>query len=371
MTMIPPRKHMALAIDGGGAKGLIVAQALTSLEEALGVKALIDDPSLKILTGTSTGAIIAAGICVGMAAKDLVELYVKGGSKVFPTLAPRWLPGWLRSFLDTMRGVFSNSLYSDKAMKQMLRDYIERYTGNPDFTLGELHKRLKPGQALVITVVDLLDRRTRFIKSYQEEDADWKLWEVVLASSSAPAILPPLQRKGAYYADGGTGSFGNPAYIAAREAIDWSKYKTEDVTLFSFGTGWLDAATFEKAVGKPSSWRLIDWAHNVPNVMIADAARQQSIDIVDDYMRNEATAMDFRRFQIRLDNDFEAFAPTDEGNKGMIEVGKKLGQRVINNQHAFGDDPNYDPEGIRALLLRYRESKAKGGAPNADVPQQG
>jgi patatin-like phospholipase/acyl hydrolase len=197
------------------------------------------------------------------------------------------------------------------------------------------------------------------------------VWEVILASSSAPAILPPLQRNGVYYADGGTGSYGNPAYVAAREAVDWAKYDPRDVTLLSFGTGWLSATNFEKAVGKPSNWHLIDWAHNIPNVMIADAARSQSIDIVDDYMRDEENAMDFRRFQIALDRDFEAFGPTDEGNKGMIEVGKKMGQQIINNQHALGDDPNYDPEGIRDLLLRYRKSKAEGGAAESKTPQKG
>ncbi len=39
------------------------------------------------------------------------------------------------------------------------------------------------------------------------------LWEVALASSSAPTILPVLARQNAYYGDDGVSSFGNPAYI--------------------------------------------------------------------------------------------------------------------------------------------------------------
>ena len=65
MTMTPLRNNTAIAIDGGGIRGLIVARALIALEEELGGGPLIEHPQIKILAGTSTGAIITAGIALG------------------------------------------------------------------------------------------------------------------------------------------------------------------------------------------------------------------------------------------------------------------------------------------------------------------
>src|SRR5689334_22485677 len=96
LVMLAPRDHVALAIDGGGIKGLIVAQALIALEQELGGGPLIKQPAVKILAGTSTGALITAGIAIGMTAQEIADLYIQAGHKVFPPFAP-WLPGFIRS----------------------------------------------------------------------------------------------------------------------------------------------------------------------------------------------------------------------------------------------------------------------------------
>ena len=90
--MTPLRNNVALAIDGGGIKGLIVARALMALEDELGGEPLIRPPQLKVLAGTSTSAIITAAIAMGMRAKEITQLYVSMGQEVFPRLTPRWLP---------------------------------------------------------------------------------------------------------------------------------------------------------------------------------------------------------------------------------------------------------------------------------------
>src|SRR5450432_668800 len=362
MSMTPPRTNLAIAIDGGGAKGLIVAQALLALEQAFGGKPLIEYPNLKILTGTSTGTIIGAGIALGMTGKAIIDMYTEATGHVFPPLFASWVPASLQGWLTLLVGLTRPSLYSPDAIKTMIRNVIQQQTGNPDLTLRELQQRLRPDQALVITVVDINERRTHFLKSYQENDGDWKLWEAILASSSAPTVLPVFKRGTAFLTDGGTGAYGNPAYIAAREAVEWSHYRPEDISVFSFGTGWLSPAAFEKGSGAADKWNILNWAMNASNIMIGDAARSQSLEIVDRYIPQDQPekAMDFRRFQVELAQDFNPFAPNSQTNQQMLALGDQLGQRILNDQHALGAELGFDPEGLRDALARSNASKQQG-----------
>ena len=68
---------------------------------------------------------------------------------------------------------------------------------------------------VVITVFDLVDNRTRFVKPWKPEYAHWPIVKAVLASSSVPTFFPAVEDR---YVDGGVGSYANPCYIAAFEA---------------------------------------------------------------------------------------------------------------------------------------------------------
>ena len=56
--MKPFRKHVAIAVDGGGIKGVIVTRALAILEDYLGQSS---HEIFRLAAGTSTGSIISAG----------------------------------------------------------------------------------------------------------------------------------------------------------------------------------------------------------------------------------------------------------------------------------------------------------------------
>ncbi len=360
--MIPPRKHIALAIDGGGIKGLMVAQALITLEKEMGGQPLINDPRIHILSGTSTGAQIAAGIAIGLTAAEITDLYINFAQNVFPDIFPDWLPTNIRMWLQNIIGLFSPSLYSNANQKALFRQMVGDKTGNPDLTLGQLNEKLRKDQVLIITAVDLNERRTHFLKSDDPKDADWPLWQAVMASAAAPSTLPVITRNGRYYTDGGAGSFGNPAYIVAREAIVWSNYDPKDVTVFSFGTGWVNDVNFEKAHHPPDQWHILDWAINAPFLITADAMRNQSVDIIEQYGGLEsvdtpmASTLDFRRFQIELQDDI-ALDDTRNATLALLkQIGGDLGIRIEKDQHALGVDPNFDPEGIRVALTRSAES---------------
>ena len=61
-----------LSVDGGGIRGIIPLACLVQLEKKEGKPA----PELfDMVAGTSTGAIIAGGIALGLSARGLLALY--------------------------------------------------------------------------------------------------------------------------------------------------------------------------------------------------------------------------------------------------------------------------------------------------------
>ena len=69
-----------LSIDGGGFRGLFAAHLLKRIEEAW----QIDWRSrFRLLAGTSTGAILSAGLACGKTAVQLAEFYKTHGEAIF------------------------------------------------------------------------------------------------------------------------------------------------------------------------------------------------------------------------------------------------------------------------------------------------
>ena len=77
-----------LSLDGGGLKGIFSAALLAHLEEDLNID--ITD-HFDLITGTSTGGIIALGLGVGMRPGEIVHFYAENGPKIFPV-------GWASAF---------------------------------------------------------------------------------------------------------------------------------------------------------------------------------------------------------------------------------------------------------------------------------
>src|SRR5215217_5744023 len=81
-----PRK--ILALDGGGIRGVLTLQVLIRMEELLREKSGQGNDFrlcnfFDYIGGTSTGAIIAAGLARGMSAQELSAFYMKAGPAMF------------------------------------------------------------------------------------------------------------------------------------------------------------------------------------------------------------------------------------------------------------------------------------------------
>jgi uncharacterized protein len=199
-----------LSIDGGGIKGIIPAYQLVKLEEELEGK--ISD-HFDLIAGTSTGAILAAGLSSGYTAQELLDLYLNEGKNIFKS-----------SFKQKIKSVSGliGAKYADGRFEKSLRKYF----GN--CCLKDLNTDF-----LAVTY-NMTDDKPRFFSTADEPEYD--VADVVRASSAAPTYFNPVDIEGKQYIDGGVVS-NNPAMCAYAEAKNLYKTQASDMFVLSLGTG--------------------------------------------------------------------------------------------------------------------------------------
>jgi predicted acylesterase/phospholipase RssA len=294
--MKPFRKHVALAIDGGGIRGTMVAKALAIVEAELGQPCA---DLFHMTAGTSTGSIISAAIAARIPASEIHALYVRLGATIFKKT--------LRSYWPLAGYKFPNG-----PLVAALRDTLgER-------TMGEFWNDPKPLD-VVITVRDLVENRTRFVKSWKPEYQEWKAWYAALCSSTVPTYFPVVDGR---YVDGGVGSYTNPCYIAAFEATHVLGWDPKETTLLSIGTGRVPG---ELKPHEADHFNALEWIRPLIDTFLVDANDQQ-VRVV----QNLFTDLDFRRFQVDLVPVIEIDDP--KGIPELTRWGEKLGQMILNDQ---------------------------------------
>jgi predicted acylesterase/phospholipase RssA len=294
--MKPFRKNVALAVDGGGIKGVIVARALAKLE------AYLQKPGteiFKLLAGTSTGSIISAAIANGLFGNEIYQLYCDLGPKIFK---------------KTLRSSFwplTKYRYPLKPLQTALEDQL----GTKQ--MGDFWYKEDPID-LVITAFDLVQNKTLFIKPFNQASGydQWPVTKAVLASSSVPSYFPPVENR---YVDGGVGSYHNPCYIAAYEAKFVLGWDPRETTLISLGTGREPHTLTPERVKDFYTWH---WIGPVLGAF-QESSDDQQVHLVQTFFPE----MDFRRFQVDLDGPY----PMDEPEKipQLTAFGDQLGDKIL------------------------------------------
>ena len=304
--MKPFRKNVAIAIDGGGIRGVIVTKALSMVEDELG-KSVHD--IFRLAAGTSTGSIIAAGIGTGLTAHQMHDLYISLGKTIFKK-------SWRTFFWPLTRFRFPN---------EPLIKVLNKNLG--DKRMGDFWKAAPPTD-VVITTFDLLSNKTCFIKPWKREYKDWPVARAVLASCSIPTYFPVV---GGRYVDGGVGSYADPCYVAAYEASFCLKWHPRETTLISLGTG-RDPHSIKP--GQPGKFMAWEWLTPTLDAFLTSAGDQQ-VHLVDTFFSD----LDFRRFQVDLSEE----SPLDDPRQipKLIKYGEKLGMMILNDQddRAIGVKP--------------------------------
>lgn len=267
-----PRK--ILAIDGGGIRGIIALGAIAEIERVLcrlsGNENLVLADYFDFFAGTSTGAVIAAGLSAGMTASTLRNLYVEHGSQIF-----------MKAGLLVR---FWRYRYRDGPLRQMLQDLLG------DMTLGS--PRMRTLLLLVLRNASTdspwpLTNNPRAKYNCRKRDdcnLDLPLWQLVRASAAAPSFFPPecvvLGRENPrpmYFEDGATTPYNNPAFLAFRMAtldryqILWPTGE-DRLLLASVGTGYTPLERMDRHAHDLS---FLDIARSLPQVQIGGGSVEQ------------------------------------------------------------------------------------------------
>lgn len=310
--MKPFRKHVALAVDGGGIKGVVASRAIAVLEKHLQRPAY---DVFGLLAGTSTGAIIAAGIATGLFGEEIHQLYCDLGPVIFRKT-------WRSTLWPLTRYRYP---------LEPLQDALEDQMGTR--TMGDFWFQDHPHD-LVITAFDLVEKNTLFIKPFQEAAGEepWPVVKAVLASSSVPSYFPPVEDR---YVDGGVGSYHNPCYVAAYEAEFVLGWDPAETTLISLGTGREPGSLAPEKIKRFWPW---DWIGPVLGAF-QESADDQQVHLVKTFFPE----LDFRRFQVELDGTYPLDAP--ENIPALTAFGDRLGEMIIADQldGALGIQPKKAP----------------------------
>lgn len=235
-----PKKIISL--DGGGIRGVLTIEILAQIETL--IREQYQDPNLVLadyfdfVAGTSTGAIIGAGIAIGLEVAQIREFYHNNAKNMFD-----------RASLWTRTGSLFGYKYNDRKLAHKLQEVF-----GVDTTLGS-----EQLQTLLLIVMHNAKTDSPWPISnnpyakYNDltsmgthSNLHLPLWQLVRASAAAPFYFPPekivMQENEFIFIDGSITPYNNPAFQAFIMAtlrayrLNWSCTQ-QQLLLVSIGTG--------------------------------------------------------------------------------------------------------------------------------------
>ena len=269
--LAPSSQKKMLALDGGGIRGVITLEVLHRIEQV--VREKLGDPQAVIadyfdyLAGTSTGAIIATCLSLGMSVEEVRHFYLASGPDMFSRA------GFLRRF---------HHKFEQDRLAAQLQEVIGAET-----TLGS--ERLR---TLLLMVLRNASTDSPWPVSsnpgalYNDPaqrgcNLNLPLWQLVRASTAAPTYFPPEQISVGdsefLFVDGGVTMFNNPAFqlflMATTEPyrLNWPT-GVDRMLLVSVGTG---TSPNSNANLQPGDMNLLYNAGSIPSALMFAALNEQ------------------------------------------------------------------------------------------------
>lgn len=197
------------------------AAFLAALEDDL------DQPLFRyfdLVAGTSTGGIIAIGLAMGLSAREILDLYLQHGPKIFGQ-DRTGLSGFVQRQLNQFRWAALGPKYSERP----LRDALQSVLG--DKRIGDAQTRL------FIPAWNGTTKKVYIYKTAHHERFDTDYKDLALDAAMATAAAPTYFRQHITENDVGLVDGGlwanNPVGYAVAEAIATLGWQAEDLRVLS------------------------------------------------------------------------------------------------------------------------------------------
>ena len=277
-----PRK--LLALDGGGIRGVMALEVLAKIESELQTALKKDNKFVladyfDYVAGTSTGAIIAACLSLGMRVEEITKFYVDSGPAMFDKA-------------NLLQRYYRNK-FNDEKLTEKLKQVIASKTGDANTVLGS--DALKTYLLLVLrnaTTDSPWPLSNNPAAKYNDRELgdcnlQLPLWQLIRASTAAPTYFPPEVIRlgtgdGAYefvFVDGGVTMYNNPAFhmflmaTVGQYKLGWPSGE-DKMLLVSIGTG---AAAKANQNLQPDEMNIIYNASSIPGALMFAASNEQDL----------------------------------------------------------------------------------------------
>lgn len=229
---LPSNGIRILSIDGGGIRGVVVMELLMKLERLTGKRVF---ELFDLCMGVSTGAILVCTLAAeaNMTVQEGMNLYKFISRKMFHQ------PSTFDVFTSTSRLMWSHAYYDTAMWEGFLKKHIGYRRIIDTSKLAHCPKVCCISTTVTEDRIDAHVFRNYAlppnVQSVYNGSHTPKLWEVVRASSAAPAYFGDFPLNGELHQDGGV-LFNNPTAVALHEAkLIWPNEKIQCVV--SLGTG--------------------------------------------------------------------------------------------------------------------------------------
>lgn len=202
-----------LSIDGGGCKGLIPATVLKNIEEKIRCPIY---RKFDLILGSSIGGLIGAALASNViSASSLVKVL----HREFPSI-----------FKKRIRIPFIQPKYSNEYKQKLLKTYFHEMSMNSCLT------------KFISTGVNIVDGRTHFFKSWEDEDGKMLIKQIIMRTTAAPLYFGSMidKENKDVWIDGGCSDFNSTAIYGLVESIRQEWLGNEHVHILSLGCGTSD-----------------------------------------------------------------------------------------------------------------------------------
>lgn len=312
MTCTLDQPFQALALTGGGYRGLFTAKALAVIEEHL-QKPI--GQCFDLTCGTSIGGIVALAVAFEVPMSKVVEVFLKHGEKIFPLHEPP--SGKLGVGWDLVKHS-KKARYSTTPLREAITELIPAGT-----TLGEA---IHP---VAIPAVNVTQGKPQVFKTRhkREWNRDWKLKavDVALATAAAPTFFELAEVQGCLYADGGL--FANaPDLVAAHEAEHFFEVSAEALRILSVGT---TTQSYSLSFSSGRDFGIADWMQDQRLFSVMISAQQQFVDqLVSHRLKERYFRIDHEPSQEQA-KDLGLDVATDAAKKTLLALAEKAVTDVL------------------------------------------